>query len=157
MKKLIIILLLIAFPVIGFSQSLFKPVPTDLFKVKDKSLNLKVGTTTHTTLWRFDATVIATEFIFAGKNNVESKTLSAVGPGFGIQWYVPKSDGDPTPYNVFGVSGAILLGTDIYQPDLASIKIAVLANAFQFFTFGGAYTPNAPYKFSLLLGGQIKF
>jgi hypothetical protein len=157
MKRIILISLLALFTMAGFSQSVFKPVPSNLFRATDKSLNLKAGTTTHVTLWRFDATVVATEFVFAGKNNVEAKTLSAVGPGFGLQWYQPKSDIDPTPYNVFGVSGAILLGTDIYQPDLASLKIAILANAFQFFTAGVAYTPNAPYKFSLLLGGQVKF
>jgi hypothetical protein len=157
MKRLIISLLFITLTVIGFSQSLFKPVPANLFTAHDKALNLKAGTTTHEILWRFDATVVATEFTFAADHQVTSKTLSAIGPGFGAKWYVPKSDVDPTPYNVFGVSAAILLGTDIYQPDLAAVKIAVLANAFQFFTAGVAYTPNATNKFSLLLGGQITF
>jgi hypothetical protein len=157
MKKLIVSLLLISLSVITFSQGVFRPVPADLFKANDKALNLKAGTTTHVILWRFDATVVAQEVIFGPGKEVTSKTLSAVGPGFGAQWYVPKSDTDPTPYNIFGISGAILLGTNIYQPELESIKIAVLANAFQFFTAGVAYTPNAANKFSLLLGGQIKF
>lgn len=156
MKKLIMLLFLVAITVTGFSQGVFRPIPANLFNVQDKAFNLKAGTTTHVVLWRFDATVVATEFIFEG-NQVTSKTLSAVGPGFGAKWYVPKSDVDPTPYNVFGISGAVLLGTDIYQPDLAAIKIAVLANAFQFFTAGVAYTPSATSKFSLLLGGQITF
>jgi len=157
MKKLFISLLFVTLTVTGFSQGLFRPVPADLFKAHDKAFNLKAGTTTHVTLWKFDATVVAAEFVFEGKNQITSKTLSAVGPGFGIQWYVPRSDVDPTPYNVAGISAAILLGTDIYAPDLAAVKIAVLANAFQFFTAGVAYTPNATSKFSLLLGGQIKF
>lgn len=157
MKKLIVLLFLVAITITSFSQGVFRPVSANLFNMQDKALNLKAGTTTHVVLWRFNATIVATEFIFESSHQVTSKTLSAVGPGFGAKWYVPKSDVDPTPYNVFGISGAILLGTDIYQPDLASMKIAVLANAFQFFTAGVAYTPNATSKLSLLLGGQITF
>lgn len=156
MKKLIFLFVLVAITVTSFSQGVFRPVPANLFQSQDKAFNLKAGTTTHVVLWRFDATVVTNEFIFEG-NQVTSKTLSAVGPGFGAKWYVPKSDVDPTPYNVVGISGAVLLGTDIYQPNLAAVKIAVLVNAFQFFTAGVAYTPNATGKFSLLLGGQITF
>jgi len=154
MKKLIIIFFLASLTITVFSQGIFKPVPKDLFKVSDKSLLTGVNAVK---LWRFDATVVTNEFIFEGGNQVTSKTLSAVGPGFGLQWYVPRSATDPTPYNIVGISAAVLLGADIYQPDLASVKIALLANAFQFFTAGAAYTPNASHKFSLLLGGQIKF
>jgi len=158
MKKLIVVLLLTILSVVGFSQSIFHPMPNDLFKVVDRSLGISEGTTTHSWAWRFDATVAFTELVY-DKTNKQFITsmFSAVGPAVGYQHYVATSSTDPTPFNNYGFSAAILFGKNVTEPDLGAIKLAVIANLFQYFRFGASYTPNTSNHFGILVGGGITF
>lgn len=158
MKKFIVILILAIFSIASYSQkvSLWKPLPKDLFS----STLYKTGGT-QVWFWRFDATIVADELVYNKTiKQFSSVALSAVGPAIGYKHFVPTSTSDPTPYCNFGVSASLLLGTDIYQASLASMKFALFANVFQFLKVGGAYTLNTPADighFSILLGGSINF
>jgi hypothetical protein len=152
MKKLIIILVLACFSLAGYSQvSLFKPVPVDLFK----STGLKAGGSS-AWLWRLSALVVAEELVYDKvTKQFNSKPLSSVGPAIGYRHFTPLSDG--TPYNDFGVNLAVLLGADLNTITPASLKAALVINAFQFINVGGAYTLNATNHWSILLGASINF
>ena len=112
-----------------------------------------------TWLWRFDATVALDELVYNTEiKQYVSVPFSAIGPAIGYKHFVALPDG--TPYSDFGVTGAILLGTNIYQPDMASLKIAVMATVFEYLKLGIAYTPNTPANIkhlSFVFGGSISF
>jgi hypothetical protein len=155
MKKILITLaLLVAMTVTGFSQiSLFKPVPKDLFK----TLNLKVskaGIVNTKILWRFDAQVIGNELTYNKvTKQLDSAPLSGVGPGFGIRHYYQAPDG--TAATDWGVSLAVLVGTDLEHITPASIKPALTVNAFNFVNVG---VDLINFKtIGYIIGAQVNF
>lgn len=154
MKRLIVLIALIAFfAVSGASQSLFKPVPKDLLA---KEVNgVKTLTNASAWLWRFSAAVTATELTWdKSSKKFVSAPLSSVGPAIGYRHYV---EANGVPYNDFGVNAALLLGTDINNVELASMKLAILLNAFQFVNVGACYTFNNTNHFGILLGASVNF
>jgi len=170
MKKLITLLLFVALTVTGFSQGLFKPVALFATKAENKyielpypSLYYKVGEIpiTQKWVWRFDATLAIVELNYnKDTKQFVSTAFSAVGPAIGYQHFVPTSATDPTPFNNYGVSAAFLLGENIYNPELAKIKLALVANVMQYFKFGLTYTPKPIVNLSPLgffFGGGITF
>jgi hypothetical protein len=153
MKKIIVLLFFVAFTVSAFAQSAFKPVPKNLF-VLDAS-SLKSVPVTSIWLWRFSAEVTAVELTWnKTSKQFDSSPLSSVGPAIGYRHFVPLADG--TPYNDFGVNIAALLGTDINQINPASIKLALLINAFQFVNVGVDYSFSGK-TVGILLGASINF
>ena len=164
MKRIIFIMALIAITLTGLAQnvSIWKPVPKNLFTI-DKYGAVKLTATnapaTGVWLWRWDANVVLDELVYHSDiKQYVSTPLSAIGPAIGFKHYVPLSDG--TAYNDFSITGAVLLGTDVYKPDLAAIKIAVMAEVFEHIKLGLAYTPNTPANIkhlSFVFGGSIGF
>ena len=137
MKKLIIILFLALFTTSSFAQGLFRPIDKNMFKTDASSL--KSSPLASVWLWRFSAAVTAEELVWnKTTKQFDSAPLSSVGPAIGYRHFVPLADG--TPYNDFGVNLAALLGTDINQINPASIKVALLINAFQFVNIGVDYS-----------------
>lgn len=170
MKKIIVILFLACVTLTGFSQGLFKPVALFSTKVESKyietpcpSFYYKVGEApvTQKWVWRFDATIALVELNY-NKDTKQfiSTAFSAVGPAIGYQHFVPTSATDPTPFNNYGASFAFLLGENIYNPDLAKIKLALVANVMQYFKFGLTYTPKPVVNLNPLgffFGGGVTF
>ena len=161
MKKLIILFLLTVFSVTMINaQSIWKPVPKDLFTSKIVPGKLQAnGIEASKWLWRLSAQVTADELIYnKTEKQLTSSPLSSVGPAIGFRHYVALSDG--TPYANYGFSAAVLLGTNINQIDPAKIKIALCVNAFNYINFGGAYTLNVPSylsPWSILVGASVYF
>jgi hypothetical protein len=135
MKKLIVIFtLLMAMTIAGFSQSIFKPVPQDLFETLSKA-SLKAAPITTKILWRIDAQVIGNELTYNKvTKQLDSSPLSGVGPGFGPRHYYLAPDG--TVQSDWGVSLAVLVGIDLQHITPASIKPALIVNAFNFLNVG---------------------
>ena len=170
MKKLIVLILLASFTLAGFSQGLFKQVAPFATKAENKyielpypSLYYKVGEIpiTQKLEWRFDATQA---FADINRNTVTKELIttavSFIGPAIGYQHFVPKSVLDPTPVNNYGISAGIALGETIYNPELTKLKFTLAANIWQYFKFGGTYTPNPLpdlSKFGFFFGGGITF
>jgi hypothetical protein len=153
MKKLILILTLTMFTIAMNAQNLFKPIPKDFFK----TLNLtapKAGLANTAILWRFDAQVIGNELTYNKvTKQLDSSPLSGVGPGFGIRHYYQAPDG--TPATDWGVSLAVLLGTDLEHITPASIKPAITINAFNFVNLGIDLINFKQIGF--ILGAQVNF
>jgi hypothetical protein len=151
MKKLLIALSLLLTVTLCQAQSIWQPVPSTLFKAK--SAPFGVVATPGTWLWRFSAEVTAEELTWnKTTKQFDSAPLSSVGPAIGYRHFVPLADG--TPYNDFGISLAALLGTDINQINPATIKLALLINAFQFVNIG----VDTNFKtVGILLGASINF
>ena len=102
MKKLIIIIILAAFSIAGYSQ-LFKPVPKNLF-TGDKAI--KAGSVDHMWIPRISVGLNAVSY---GKNaetgNLEVTPLSALVFGIG---YLHYKQTDVGPFNDFGFNLAYL-------------------------------------------------
>ena len=157
MKKFFIICtLLIAVGASSFSQvSPFKPIPFNLFQILGKT-NLTMGSPTipTATLWRFDAQVIGNELTYNKvTKQIDSAPLSGVGPGFGIRHYFQGNNGLPT--SDWGLSLAILLGTDLQHVTPASIKPAIVFNALQFVNVGVDLINFKQVGF--IMGAQVNF
>lgn len=157
MKKLIILFVFVLLTLGATAQGLFKPVPKDLFTQPKYALKATTGGT-HVWLWRFDATINLTELTWdkATKQFV-SNSFSAVGPGIGYKHFVPVSSTDPTPFENYGFSAALLLGTNIYTPDFSKIKIALEADLFQYLKAGVTFTGNTKDWFGIFFGSGITF
>jgi hypothetical protein len=151
MKKLIVILLFAVFTASGFAQSIFKPVPSNLFSHNLTASNVTQNASTW--FWRFSAEVTAEELTWnKTTKQFDSAPLSSVGPAIGYRHFVPLADG--TPYNDFGVNLALLLGTDINTIDPATLKVALMVNAFKFVNLG----VDTNFKtVGILLGASINF
>jgi hypothetical protein len=164
MKKVILLLTLVILAGAIQAQSIWKPVPKDLF-TKDATIYNEGGEVLLSLenasewLWRFDGTVLIDELVWhKDTRQFVSVPLSAVGPAIGYKHYSALPDG--TPYNDFGVSAAVLLGTNIYDPSLASAKLVVMVTVFQYIKFGGVYTLNVPADvghFGIAIGAGINF
>ena len=158
MKKLLLIFTILMIAVAVQAQSLFKPVPKDLFTTLDKGLKAGEPFVTHAWLWRFDATVNLEELTWdKATKQFTSSTFSAIGPGIGFKHFIPTSAIDPTPYENYGFSAAVLFGTNIYAPDLSKIKVALEADLFQYLKFGVTYTANTTNWFGIFIGSGITF
>jgi len=105
MKKRILILAFLAFSLTGFSQSLLKPVPDNLFK--------KVaGTELSTSKWlpRLTVGVSVTQNTYNKETKViETKFAQFIGFGIGYQHYVAQADG--APFNNYGANLLLLTPT----------------------------------------------
>jgi hypothetical protein len=154
MKKIILLLFFVTFAVITNAQTIFHPVPSDIFKTHSGTFQTVQNPSAW--LWRMSAIVTATELTYekATKQFI-SAPLSSVGPAIGYKHFYALPDG--TPATDWGVSGALLLGMDINHIDPASMKAAILLNAFQFINVGGVYTFNNANHFGILIGASINF
>lgn len=154
MKKLIVIFTLAMFTIAGMSQSVFKPVPKDLFKTINLTV-AKANLINTTFLWRFNASVVGDELVYnKTTKQFDSAPLSGVGPGFGIRHYYQAPDG--TPASDWGIIFVALLGTDINNITPASIKPAITINAFNFVNVGVDYGFGNK-AFGIILGAQANF
>ena len=162
MKKLIVLFLLVSLTFAGKSQGLFKPVPLFTTQVENNhKVSLGEVPVTQKWVWRFDASIAIVELNY-NKDTKQfiSNSFSAVGPAIGYQHFVPTSAVDPTPFNNYGASFAFLLGENIYNPELAKIKLALVANIMQYFKLGVTYTPKPVVNlspFGFFFGGGITF
>jgi hypothetical protein len=153
MKKLITILFFALLAITVNAQSLFKPVPKDLF-TQNKGV-LKAPLNASVWLWRISAEVTAVELNWnKDTKQFDSQPLSSAGPAIGYRHFTALNYG--TPYNDFGVNLAILLGTDITHISPAAIKIALLINALQYINVGADWNfgNNKP---GILIGASINF
>jgi hypothetical protein len=155
MKKSLMFSLLTLFSIGLMGQGLFKPVapfPT----IKPKYVGGAAMVENPKTLkmeFRLDATISLAEVVWH-KDTKYFETISTLGagPAIGMQWYRPKSELDPTPVNVFGVSAGALLGNQF--------KAIVQLNVWQYFRFGMTFTPNSQVnigKLGLFFGSGITF
>jgi hypothetical protein len=152
MKKLLIILTLFLITIAAQAQSIWKPVQPCIFS----PTALKASGTNSIWLWRLSAVVVADELTYNKvTKSFDSTPLSSLGPAIGYRHFTKLSDG--SPYNDFGINAAVLLGTDINHISTASMKAAIIVNAFKFINIGGAYTFNVTNHFSILLGASINF
>lgn len=162
MKKLVILLFLISISLTGISQGLFRPV--SLFPTKtenDHRVSLGDNAITQKWEWRFDASLSIVELNYnKATKQLASTAFSAVGPAIGYQHFVPTSATDPTPFNNYGFSFAVMLGESIYTPDVARLKLALVANVLQYLKFGVTYTPKPAadiFPVGFFFGGGITF
>lgn len=148
MRKVFISLFFVALTVTGFSQGLFHKVES--FPVKG---NTKEVTLNQKWEWRFDGTISLSEVLYNKDTKAfETNLVVGIGPAIGYQHYVPTSAADPTPFNNYGVSAALLLGD--------KMKIALQMNLMQYFRFGLTYTPKAStgiFPIGAFFGGGITF
>ena len=148
MKKLLILLLFV--PVMGFSQGLFKPVRPFAFQPENIRLTMADA---YKWQWRIDATVSLSEVVYnTALKEMQSNVIFGLGPAIGIQHFVPTSDIDPTPFNNYGISLALLMGE--------KTKIALQANLMQYFKLGVTVTPKPDtdiFPVGLFFGGGITF
>jgi len=159
MKKLFLIGIIALLAMTANAQNLFKSVkPFPTTQEKQYMVSKGIMPIERKMNWRFDAAVAFTEFTWSSSlKKFTPQMFSAVGPAIGMQWYRATSDVDPTPFNIYGVSAAVLLGKNVYEPDLAAIKIAIVANIYQYFKFGPTFTPNAIDKWGMFFGGGVTF
>jgi hypothetical protein len=152
-KTMMLILILGLFGASAGAQSIFKPVPNNLFAVQEKGL--KATETPSVWLWRFSAEITAVELIYNKETKqFDSQPLSSAGPAIGYRHYTSLPDG--SPYNDFGVNFAALIGTDITHITPASIKAALFINAFQYLNVGVDYSIGSK-TFGILLGASVNF
>jgi len=153
MKKLIS--LLFGMLLIGnlSAQSLFKPVPVDLFTrsgTVDKTIQ-----GTEAFLWRFSAQLTGVEYQYDKESKgFISLPLSSVGPAIGYRHYIALADS--TPFNNWGVNLALLMGMDINKVEPAVMKLAITADLFKL-NIGVAYTFNSVNHYGILFGTSIAF
>ena len=155
-----ILILAVLFSGIGIAAqaqgiSIWKPVPKNLLtQTVDKNLKLTTPVT-GMWLWRFQAAVVATELTY-DKTSKEwsSSALDAVGPGIGYRYYTTNADG--TLVNTFGFNFLVLLGTDIENVTLASVKPALTLSAFNFVNVGADWNLGNN-KIGLLIGATVTF
>ena len=153
MKKLIIILFcIIQFSIIS-AQSLFKPVPSDLFTreaTADKTIR-----GTEAFLWRFSAQLTGVEYQYdKDAKGFISLPLSSVGPAIGYRHYVALVDG--APFNNWGMNLSLLMGMDINGVEPAVMKLALTADLFKL-NVGFCYTFGSGNHYGILLGTSIAF
>jgi hypothetical protein len=152
MKKLLMIFALAIITIAVNAQGLFKPVQPFAVKVNNFMM---VTEPVKLFKWqmRFDATVSFAEVNYNKAKKVwQTNQVFGIGPAFGIQHYVPKSDTDPTPFNNYGFSGAVLLGE--------KLKFAIQADLMQYFKLGVTITPNPQtdiHSIGFFFGGGITF
>lgn len=136
--------------------SIWKPVPKNLFQVEKTTIRTVTQLTTPGMwLWRFQAGIVATELTYDKLSKQwQSSALNAVGPGVGYRYYTTNADG--TLINTFGFNFLLLLGTNMENISIASIKPALTVSAFDFLNVGVDYNIGNS-KVGLLLGATVTF
>ncbi len=136
--------------------SIWKPVPKNLFQVKSTIIKTTAQLATPGMwLWRFQAAIVATELTYDKLSKQwQSSALDAVGPGVGYRYYTTNADG--TLINTFGFNFLLLLGTNMENISIASIKPALTVSAFDFLNVGVDYNIGNS-KIGLLLGATVTF
>lgn len=136
--------------------SIWKPVPKNLFQVEKTTIRTVTQLTTPGMwLWRFQAGIVATELTYDKLSKQwQSSALNAVGPGVGYRYYTTNTDG--TLINTFGFNFLLLLGTNMENISIASIKPALTVSAFDFLNVGVDYNIGNS-KVGLLLGATVTF
>lgn len=154
MKRVLFLLVLTLFSVGLMGQGLFRPVPLfPMVKERGGTVYRVVNPKAIQMQFRLDATLSLAEAVW----HKDTKTFETIfrvgtGPAYGIQFYRPKSEIDPTPVNVFGASVGALLGDQF--------KAVLQLNVWQYFKFGGTFTPNPALnvgKIGFFFGGGITF
>jgi len=140
----------------GQGVSIWKPVPKNLFQVEKTTIKTATQLATPGMwLWRFQAGIVATELTYDKLSKQwQSSALDAVGPGVGYRYYTTNADG--TLINTFGFNFLLLLGTNMENISLASIKPALTLSAFDFLNLGIDYNIGNS-KVGLLLGATVTF
>jgi hypothetical protein len=136
--------------------SIWKPVPKNLLQLEKVTINTPQALTTPGIwIWRFQAAIVATELTYDKTSKQwQSNALSAVGPGVGYKYYTTNADG--TLINTFGFNFLLLLGTDLENVSIASVKPALTVSAFNFLNIGADYNLGNN-KIGLLLGATVTF
>lgn len=168
MKKLIILFLLVSVTCVLNAQksdlttkvSLFKPVPSNLFK-SQVAYNTTVGAIVEVpSAWflRLTAGAVTTRNTY---DKVTKKwntaPMSAVGMGAGYQHYTALADG--TPYNNYGFNLLLLTSVRLFDQEQATMGVGLFATFFQFINVGFDYMPGleAGNKFGIDTGVTLKF
>lgn len=151
MKKLILVAALLVVTLTAFSQSLWKPVPKDLFTAADRTFR-------GTSIWlpRWTAGVSASQLNYNKvTKKMEPVSFSKIGIGFSWAHYI-ESDG--LPYNNFSVNAFLFLPT-LNTDNI--ISLAVTISALQYLQIGFDFEPgkwNSDYfPVSPLLGLKYTF
>jgi hypothetical protein len=151
MKKLLMLLSLILITGAIYAQSIFKPVPSDLFP---RNRSIVATTDQSSSKWLLRAQVAITA-ININLKTFETSSFSSIGPGIGWQHYVP---GETEPFNDYGFSALFLIGQE--QPELENVKaafsIAIVANALGWINLGPIYDTRSG-QFGILTGVSLKF
>jgi hypothetical protein len=151
MKKISMILILVAISVAGFSQKafngFFKPVDKQLFT---NPLNTKAVVSAW--LFRPVVTITAMQFTFADPITVTS--LSSMGTGISYQHFISQND---VPYNNFGINGLLLFSQDLGDVEPAKLSFAVTGNFFNGYLSIGAGYSLGDKKFFALTGIALHF
>ena len=148
MKKLILVLALLAMTLTAFPQSwdgFFKPV--------NKKLLIVPGTRQPATVWLFRPVVTVTALQFMFKNPVEVSSLSSLGTGLSLQHLI-NNDGEP--YVNYGFNALLLFTNDIGGVAPASLSFALTGSFLNYVSLGVGYSLEARKAF-LLTGITYNF
>lgn len=160
MKKLLTLIILILCSSAIFAQSLFKPVPKDLFAPKN-NVNTIMGVAgavvpQNASKWLLRAQVAITA-IQINLKSFETSNFSNAGVGIGWQHYIP---GELEPFNDYGFNILLLGGKESPSTDLPtnkfSFSVAVVANALGWINLGPIYDTRSN-TIGILTGVSLKF
>jgi len=154
MKRLILVLTLLIFTLSAFSQSVWKPVPRDLFTAEPTADRTDKGSS----IWlpRWTAGVSASQLNYNKvTKKLEPAAFSKIGIGFSWAHY---TESDGLPYNNFSVNAFLFLPT-LNTDNI--ISLAVTVSALQYLQIGFDFEPgkwNSDYfPVSPLLGVKYTF
>lgn len=154
MKKLLITIAFLTITSAGFSQSIWEPIPEDLFTAESTVDRTFRGTS----IWlpRWTAGISASQLNYNKvTKKLEPVSFSKIGIGFSWAHYV-ESDG--LPYNNFSVNAFLFLPT-LNTDNI--ISLAVTVSALQYLQIGFDFEPgkwNSDYfPVSPLLGLKYTF
>ena len=125
MKKLLLGVILTLISIAGFSQSIFKPIPKDLFSSRMKATSDSVAHGVF--IPRFTASATLQEFYVNKETNVlEQKFIMKTGVGISYAHFIPV---DGLPYNNYSISALVLFPTS--DPE-DGITLAAIVSALKF-------------------------
>jgi hypothetical protein len=140
MKKLIAILFFAVITASVFGQSMFKPVPDNLFK--SHSPNYTAIQNASVWLPRFSAAVVANQFTYNKETkNLDMTLFSKIGLGISYSHFIPVND---LPYNNFSLNGFVFFPTAE-----SGVSFAVTASALQYVNIGAGYDVKLKVPFIL--------
>jgi len=150
MKKILLLITLFACTgILGYSQGIFKPVPSDLFT--SGTYYVKQAKNTHVWLPRLSAGVVANQFTYnKTTGNLDMSSFTKVGLGISYAHFVP---GETEPYNDYSFNGFIFLPTK--EPE-SGLALALTVSALKYINAGMGYD-FGPNKFFLLTGLTYTF
>ena len=132
MKKTLLILIFAIIGIASYAQSIWKPVPADLFKTYNKSLT--VGQVQKTVEWipRISAGLIAVQWTLED-GIIQQSAFNKVGLGFSYARFI---DNEGTPYNDLSVNGFVFFPTD---GSSSALTIAATVSALKYIQVGLDY------------------